>query len=79
MCYQRRPYIKVVRHWASTKQGKVCGNSLFTRLIWIAKGHLKGTTENVAPWKDASIIAAKKLTFFFTKIDFVILVSSLHL
>lgn len=34
MRYQSGPYINVVRQWASTQQDKVCGNSLFTRLIW---------------------------------------------
>lgn len=48
--HQSKPNIRGVRHWALTKQTKVCGNSLFTWLIWTGQNERSTRGDDLERW-----------------------------
>lgn len=52
--------------WTSTQHNKVCGKTVFTRLIWMgcSKGQLRVTTQNSgAPWKNNNMYDQEKTPY----------------
>lgn len=49
-CDQNKSNIRALRRWASTKQIKVCWNSLFTRLIWTGQNERSARGDSEKHW-----------------------------